>query len=102
MSIAGSREQAKEVLLRFVEAVTAADEERDAALSAAEELREEREGYLRLFQDVEFTGDTIDILDSVFAEDEKSQRHDAEHGRRAQIEDAKRRFLQEWKAIESS
>ena len=102
MGIRESREQVKDALVRFVEVVEAADTERDEAESAAEKLREERESYLRAFQDVDFPGDTWEMLDSVFAEDEKDQRALANAKRQIAIDDANRRFLEEWKAIEAS
>ena len=63
---------------------------------------DERESYLRAFQDVNFPGDTWDMVGSVFAEDEKDQRAVAWARRQIAIEDAEKRFLEEWKAIESS
>lgn len=102
MGIAESREQVKEALVRFVEAVEAADEERDEAEKTAQKLLEEREGYLRTFRDVTYSGDTWDMLCSVFDEDEKDQRAVARARRDNAIEDAKRRFREEWKAIEAS
>ena len=102
MGIRESREQVKEALVRFVEAVEAADKERDEAEKAAEELLLEREGYVLTFQDVPFSGDSRDMIGAVFAEDEKDQRAVARARRDNAIEDAQQRFLEEWKAIERS
>lgn len=102
MGVPESREQVKAALVRFVEAVEAADKERDEAEKAAEELREKRESYLKAFQDVDFPGDTWAMVDSVFADDEKDQRSVARARRENAIDDAKRLLLEEWKAAEAS
>ncbi len=102
MGIRESREQVKDALVSFVQAVEVADNERDAAEADAEKLLEARQSYLSAFQDVSFPGDTRNMLGSIFAEDELAQREVARKRRQTAIDEAKQRFLEEWKALEAS